>query len=86
MTPYMQEIFMFNRQEIIKKLENICVFGGGITGKKVVNFLKQKNKNVFANTSKSTIKITLSPVSDNNPGKSRINYQKKNKLVHKLVC
>ena len=47
MTPYMQEIFMFNRQEIIKKLENICVFGGGITGKKVVNFLKQKNKNVF---------------------------------------
>lgn len=47
MTPYMQEIFMFNKQESIKKLENICVFGGGITGKKVVNFLKQKSKSVF---------------------------------------
>ena len=47
MTPYMQEIFMFSSQEIVKNIENICVFGGGITGKKVVNFLKLKKKNVF---------------------------------------
>jgi UDP-N-acetylmuramoylalanine--D-glutamate ligase len=47
MTLNMQELFMFDNQEIAKNHENICVLGGGITGKKVINFLKNKNKNVF---------------------------------------